>query len=134
MKKVLVLALMLLSGACSTASEEAKITNAKILNYPFLSEMYSDSYFPRHLVDEGKSILLELCAEIEKNKPTTPADVYKLTHAATIRFNELAVDFGKSGSELETGARENIGKDIDFILKAYGYNLDIEEAIAPREW
>ncbi|WP_420814113.1 DUF5713 family protein [Polyangium spumosum] len=24
--------------------------------------------------------------------------------------------------------------DVDFILKAYGYEVDIEEAIAPRDW
>ena len=35
---------------------------------------------------------------------------------------------------VETGAREAIGGDFDFIAKTYGYNADIEELIATRNW
>lgn len=105
-----------------------------ILSYQFLAEMYQDDYFPNSLVDKGKSILLELCTEIERTTPETANDVYKLTHIATEKFNQLANEFEDQGSEIETAARDNIGTDIEFILKSYGYNLDIEEAIAPREW
>src|SRR5262245_43843180 len=53
--------------------------------------------------------------------------VYALTQATTEAFNELNEEFFQAGSEIETAAREAIGGDIDFILKAYGYDVDIEE-------
>ncbi|TQV68196.1 hypothetical protein FKG94_24075 [Exilibacterium tricleocarpae] len=111
-----------------------RVANEKISSYKFLDEMYRDGYFPNNLVDKGRGILLELCLEIEKKRPVSPAEVYKLTHTATEKFNRLALEFEAQGSEIETAARENIGMDIEFILKAYGYDLDLEEAIAPRNW
>ncbi|NRB39943.1 MAG: hypothetical protein HRU20_15990 [Pseudomonadales bacterium] len=111
-----------------------QVSNPKITEYKFLDEMYQDSYFPNSIVDKGKIILLELCSKIEEKKPESSESVYKLTHAATEKFNELNNEFGENGSEIETAARENIGKDFAHILESYGYNLDIEEAMAPREW
>ncbi len=35
---------------------------------------------------------------------------------------------------LETVARECIGRDFDFIAKAYGFETDPETIIATREW
>ena len=40
-------------------------------------------------------------------------------------------EFLARGSDIDTVARENIAADIAFILSTYGYDLDIEEAIAP---
>lgn len=37
-------------------------------------------------------------------------------------------------SEREANAREILAADFDFIVKAYGFDLDIEEVIAPRDW
>ena len=34
-------------------------------------DMSSDDYFPDHLVDKGKGLLIALCLEIEARKPTT---------------------------------------------------------------
>ena len=113
---------------------KVEITNEKIKAYSFLDEMYRDNYFPNSLVDKGKEILLDLCLKIEATKPSSTKDVYNLTHAATEQFNQLALEFEEQGSEIETAARDNIGMDIDFILKTYGYDVDIEEAIAPRDW
>jgi hypothetical protein len=110
------------------------ITNSKLQHYDFLKDMYADSYFPNFLVDKGKQILMDLCEAIEKQKPDDPDEVYKLTHAATEKFNELAEEFYDNDSEIETAARESIGENFDYIVKAYGFDLDIEEVIAPREW
>lgn len=96
--------------------------------------MSQDEYFPGHLVAKGTDILVDLCIEIESKKPNTLEEIYALTHQATERFNLLAYELEEQGSELETVARENIGMDIEFILQSYGYEIDIEEAIAPREW
>jgi len=96
--------------------------------------MYKDGYFPNFLVDKGKSILIELCIQIEKQEPNTLAELYQLTHAAADKFNDLEDEFGENESELETVARESIGSDFNFIAKAYGYDADIEELIATRNW
>lgn len=110
------------------------ITNPKIADHKFLKEMYDDDYFPNFLVDKCKGILVELCIQIETKKPSTDAELFEFTHAATERINDLAEDFEDNESELETGAREALGADFAFITEAYGFDVDIEEVIAPRDW
>jgi hypothetical protein len=57
-----------------------------------------------------------------------------------LRYAELKVPrpeaavFESAGSEIETAAREAIGSDVEFILEAYNYDVDIEEAIENRDW
>lgn len=109
------------------------LTNTDVLNHSFLEDMYSDGYFPDFLVDKCKAILIGLCEQIEELKPEGEG-VYELTHVATEAFNALESEFHENESELETAARECIAGGFDFILKAYGYEVDLEEAIAPREW
>ena len=110
------------------------IANERLSDYPFLKEMAGDGYFPASLVEKGKAILVRLCETIEAEKPTDDDDFLQLTHAATNEFNELAGEFEENDSELETAAREAIGADFAFITKAYGFDLDVEDVIAPREW
>ena len=111
------------------------IANEKIKNHPWLADMYADGYFPDFLVDKIKVILLDLCEQIEREQPTTDEALLKLTHAATERINALAEEFEENDSELETGAREAMGADFDFIVRAYGFaDIDIEDVIAPRDW
>jgi hypothetical protein len=111
------------------------IKNQQIVNHSFLQGMYNDPYFPKHLVDKGKQILLNLCMSIESTKPQNLEALYTLTHAATKQFNALAVEFENNDSEIETAARDCIGEDFYFIAAAYGFpNADIEELIAPRDW
>ena len=110
------------------------ITNAQLKDYPFLQEMYDDEYFPRPLVDKGKAILVRLCEAIESKKPTDDAGLLQLTHAATEEFNLLDEEFQDQDSEIETGAREAIAGDFEFIAKAYGFDIDVEDLIATRDW
>lgn len=111
------------------------ITNQQVSGYGFLQEMYDDPYFPDHVVDKGKAILLRLCERIEAQPPSDLATLYVLTHAATEEFNSLEEDFEAAGSEIETAAREQIGEDFGFIATAYGFDdADVEELIAPRDW
>jgi len=63
------------------------ITNEQVKARAFLRSMYDDGYFPNHLVDKGKQILLRLCERIENEKPADEAALYVLTHAATDEFN-----------------------------------------------
>ena len=43
-------------------------------------------------------------------------------------------EFFENNSEIETGARECLAMDFEFVAKTYGYDADIEELIATREW
>ena len=114
--------------------EQARINNEALKKYTFLQEMYEDGYFPNFLVDKGKAILVKLCVDIEEKQPDSLEELYQLTHAATDQFNELQEEFEENESEIETVAREAIGQDFDAIAKAYGYQADIEEIIATRDW
>lgn len=116
-------------------ADQSKLKLIEMRTYPFLADMYADSYFPKRLVDRGKEILVALCFEIEKQSPSDLDALYALTHAATERFNELQEAFFEAESELETAAREAICVDFGAIAKAYGFaDADLEELTAPRDF
>lgn len=108
-------------------------THPAVLARTLLEPMVDSSYYPQGPVADGQALLLELAAKIERERPMGEA-VYVLTHATTEAFNDLQEAFYEAGSEIETVAREAIAADIDFVLKTYGYDVDLEEAIAPRDW
>ena len=111
------------------------IQNSIILSHSFLADMYQDSYFPKHLVDQLRDILLDLCQQIEAQKPRDLDALYVFTHAATEKINMLQEAFDEAESEIETAARESIGSDIYFIAQSYGFfDADQEELISPRDW
>jgi Family of unknown function (DUF5713) len=109
------------------------IRNEKVRGHVFLQAMLADRYFPKHLVGKGQDLLRLLAERIELDAPDGKA-VYELTRATAQAFNELQEEFLAAGSEIETAARDAIGSDVEFILQAYGYAVDIEEAIANRDW
>ncbi|MFE6222919.1 MULTISPECIES: DUF5713 family protein [unclassified Streptomyces] len=111
------------------------IANDTVGEHAFLRGLYEDGYFPDHVVDKGREILLRLCERIEAERPAGLPELYRLTHAATEEFNRLEAEFEAAGSEIETVAREEIGGDFRFVAVAYGYaGADPEELIAPRTW
>ncbi|MEU9762110.1 DUF5713 family protein [Streptomyces sp. NPDC047985] len=111
------------------------ITNQQIAEHAFLRLLYKDPYFPDHIVDKGRAILLRLCERIEAEQPSDLTALYALTHAATEEFNLLEAEFEAAGSEIETVAREEIAEDFWIVASAYGFtDADVEELIAPREW
>lgn len=114
---------------------DPQIENETIKGHAFLAGMYQDSYFPAFLVDKGVKILKGVCYQIEKKSVRNLDELYKITHVATKKINQLEHEFGKHGSEIETVARECIAMEFGYIAKAYGFeNADLEELIAPREW
>ncbi len=122
---------------CSTSTgtmSQTTLQNQVMRDRVILADMYADEYFPKHLVDECKAVMLEVCHRIEAEEPKDLNALYAITHAATERLNGLQEAFEENGSELETGAREALGEEFDVIAKAYGYDADVEEMIAPREW
>jgi hypothetical protein len=111
------------------------ITNQQVTEYAFLQGMYEDDYFPDHVVDKGKAILLRLCERIEAEQPADLAALYVLTAGATEEFNALEAEFDAAGSEIETVAREEICEDFGFVADAYGFeDADHEELTASRDW
>ncbi|KTB74256.1 MULTISPECIES: DUF5713 family protein [Pseudomonas] len=112
-----------------------QLTNETIAKYTFLKGMYQDEYFPDSVVKMCEDVLVNLCHEIEQQKPSDLDALYALTHKATEQINELEEVFEENGSEIETFARETIAEDFVRIADAYGFaDADIEELIASREW
>jgi hypothetical protein len=111
------------------------ITNQQAAEHVFLRQMYVDSYFPDHVVDRGRDILLRLCERIEAEQPSRLGALYALTQAATEEFNRLQAEFEAAGSEIETVAREVIAEDFWFVASVYGFtDADVEELIGTRDW
>ncbi|WP_149181650.1 DUF5713 family protein [Streptomyces sp. TRM49041] len=111
------------------------ITNQQVAGHTFLRQLFADEYFPDHVVDKGRAILLRLCERIEAEQPSDLAALYVLTQAATEEFNLLEEEFEAAGSEIETVAREEIAEDFWFLASAYGFtDADVEELIATRDW
>jgi len=113
---------------------QAELENKEIKEYEFLTCMYRDNYFPKFLVDKCKQILLNLCGEIEKTQPKSLEELYLLSHQSTNEINDLEDEFYENESEIETGARECLAENFEFISNAYGFEADIEELIATRDW
>ncbi|MFF6911275.1 DUF5713 family protein [Streptomyces sp. NPDC012466] len=111
------------------------ISNEQVSTHPFLRGLYEDDYYPDHVLDRGRAILLALCERIEAERPAGLDALYALTQAATEEFNDLEAAFEAAGSEIETVAREEIAEDFGFLARAYGFpDADVEELIATREW
>lgn len=113
---------------------QSTLKNRAMRERSMLPDMYADPYFPHHVVDQCKTVLVEMCHRIERDQPKELESLYVITHQATERLNGLQEVFEENDSEMETGARESLGMEFDFIAKAYGFDADGEELIAPREW
>jgi hypothetical protein len=110
-------------------------TNEQVTGHAFLKALYRDGYYPDHLVDRGREILLRLCERVEAEQPAGLDALYVLTHAATEEFNALQDAFWEADSEIETVAREEIAGEFRFVARVYGFaEADGEELIAPRDW
>ncbi|MFD9000270.1 DUF5713 family protein [Streptomyces sp. NPDC059582] len=111
------------------------VGNEQVSTHAFLRGLYADDYYPDHVLDRGKAVLLTLCERIESERPADLTALYALTHAATEEFNDLEAEFEAADSEIETVAREEMAEDFAFVARAYGFTgADVEELIAPRDW
>lgn len=102
-------------------------------NYKLLEEMYADDYFPNFLVDKVKTELQKIIFYLEKDSYTR-ADIQKQLDAMTIAINELGEEFDENDSEIETMARDCIGTTVKYILEWFDIPIDVETAIAERDW
>lgn len=69
------------------------VSNQQITEHTFLRSLYRDDYYPDHVVDLGKAILLRLCERVETEHPADLPALYALTEVATEEFNALQADF-----------------------------------------
>ncbi|MBU1218494.1 hypothetical protein KKF34_05170 [Myxococcota bacterium] len=100
-----------------------------------LPGMYRDDYFPNHLVDKLRDIILGACSKIEKQNPKDLDELYSITCDATELINDLQEEFEDNDSEIETVARDEIALAFGVVAKTYGFeNADLEELIATRDW
>lgn len=53
---------------------------------------------------------------------------------AVCAINDLQEEFEENDSEIETTARDCIGKSVGYILAWFGIPIDVEEAIRERDW
>lgn len=102
-------------------------------NYELLATMYRDGYFPDFLVDKIKVLVQNVIAFLE----TEEKDLEKIQNKfdeMTLAINDLQVEFEENDSELETVARDSIGETIEYILRWFDIDIDVEDAIGERDW
>lgn len=102
-------------------------------NYNLLEDMYRDSYFPDFLVDKIKALIqpvIDYLANGEKNIEMIQGKLDEMTLA----INDLQEEFEENDSEIETAARDSIGETIEYILQWFEIDIDVEDAIAERDW
>lgn len=132
---ILVGASFVVPFACTPAGrDQGMLSNAIIREHEFLVSMSEDPYYPPHLVEQCRSILVQMCFAIECEGITEERHLYPITHHFTDELNALQDDFAREDIEMETGAREALAEEFMFIASAYGFDADVEEMIAPREW
>ncbi|PCJ32594.1 MAG: hypothetical protein COA90_02630 [Gammaproteobacteria bacterium] len=97
--------------------------------------MYSDRYFPTHLVDKLHSIILDTCTSIETDKPDSLDELYSITYTATGLINNLQLEFEQHGSRIETVAKGEIAIAFRRVANMYGFDhANVRELLAHREW
>ena len=102
-------------------------------NYKLLEEMYSDDYFPDFLVDKVKALIIKVIELLETGERDT-GKIQKAFDKMTRSINKLEKEFEKNDSELETVARESIGETVEYILRWFEIDIDVEDAIGERDW
>lgn len=102
-------------------------------NYKLLFDMYQDGYFPDFLVDKIKELIQSVIAFLETEEKDLENILNKFDEM-TIAINDLQEEFEENDSELETVARDSIAETIEYILKWFDIDIDVEDAIGERDW
>lgn len=102
-------------------------------NYQLLADMYQDGYFPDFLVDKVKELVQNVISYLETGEQDLEK-IQKQFDEMTLAINDLQEEFEENDSEIETVARDSIGETVDYILKWFEIDLDVEDAIQERDW
>lgn len=101
--------------------------------YVLLKDMINDEYYPKNLVEKIKEKIKKLISFLEE-KERGISEVQTKLDSLVRYINNLAEKFDEEDSEIETVARDSIGETIEYILKYFNVDIDIEEAIRERDW
>lgn len=102
-------------------------------DYVLLEDMYGDGYFPDFLVDKVKALVQDVIDLLETGEKNLEVIQHKFDDM-TLAINDLQDEFEDNDSEIETAARDSIGETVDYILKWFDIDIDVEDAIAERDW
>lgn len=102
-------------------------------DYKLLADMYHDGYFPDFLVDKVKNQVQKVIEFLETGE-CDGEKIQEKFEEMTEAINDLQEEFEENDSELETAARESIGETVEYILKWFGIDIDVEDAIGGRDW
>jgi len=102
-------------------------------NDKLLAAMYRDGYFPDFLVDKIKKLVLNVIGFLETGEKDLKMIQNKFDEM-TMAINDLEEEFEQNDSELETVARDSIAETVEYILKWFNINIDVEDAIGGRDW
>ncbi len=102
-------------------------------NYELLAEMAADEYFPSHLVEKIRELLRDVIRLLESGEISVEA-IQQALDKMTVAINDMQEEFEENDSEIETAARESIAETVGYILNWFGIDIDIETALAQRDW
>lgn len=94
---------------------------------------FDESYFPDFLVDKVKALIQNVIDCLETGERDLN-NIQKKFDEMTLAINDLEEEFEDNDSELETVARDSIGMTVEYILKWFNVDIDVEDAIGEREW
>ena len=102
-------------------------------NYVLLEDMVNDDYYPKFLVDKVKDLIIPVIDLLENGEENKTV-IQKALDTMTLAINDLQEEFDEHDSELETVARDSIATTIGDILEYFDIDIDIETALAERDW
>ncbi len=102
-------------------------------SYVLLADMRGDEYFPEFLVDKAEALIREVIELLESGENDLDT-VQAALDDMTLGINDLQEEFEDNDSEIETVARDSIGETVEYVLKWFDIDIDIETAIGERDW
>lgn len=102
-------------------------------DFPYLTDMYQDDYFPKFLTDKIKAAIQDVANFLERGN-SSETEIQVVLDQMTSKINGLQEEFEENESEIETGARESIAATVEDVLQFFKVDIDIEEALREREW
>ncbi len=102
-------------------------------NYVLLSDMRNDEYFPEFLVDKIEVLIKDVISLLEQGEKDIGV-IQSALDKMTLAINDLQEEFEENDSEIETAARDSIGETVEYVLKWFDIDIDIETAIGERDW
>ena len=102
-------------------------------NYVLLEDMVNDDYYPKFLVDKVKDLIIPVIDLLENGEENKTV-IQKALDTMALAINDLQEEFDEHDSELETVARDSIATTIGDILEYFDIDIDLETALAERDW